>query len=169
MSQGQEEAHTVDLMQQWRNVYQEAIALVEEVERLPDECPCGDADAHLNRRCRCCGSRGHASQPQAHSQSCTELLACLRADFALLCEDFTRMAGPMRTVAFETRWTSLRRDVVFTADDLQKIADSLDQVDQAVVGFRSTCAVSEMRSLKRACGELRVHCAALNGELAGGG
>jgi hypothetical protein len=168
MVQGQEETHTVDLLQQWQNVYQEAISLVEEIENLPDECPCGDADAHLNHRCPCCGTHTQASHGRNHSQSCTELLVGLRADFALLCEDFTRTAGPMRAVALGTRWTALRRDVVFTADDLQKIAGALERVDHAVLGFRRSCAVSEMRSLKRACAELRVHCEALNRELAGG-
>lgn len=168
MLQGPEEIHAIDLMQQWSNVRQEAIALVEEIEHLPEECPCGDADAHLSGRCPCCGSHAQASPGRDHSQSCTELLASLRADFALLCEDFTRTAGPMRAVALGTRWTALRRDVVFTADDLQKIASALERVDHAVLGFRRSCAVSEMRSLKRACAELRVHCEALNRELAGG-
>lgn len=169
MSQELEETRAVDLMQQWRNVHEEAIALVEEIEHLPDECPCGDADAHLNRRCPCCGNHAQAGQPQDHSQRCTDLLASLRADLALLCEDFTRLAGPMRAVALETRWAALRRDVLFAADDLQKIAGAMERVDHAVVGFRRSCAISEMRSLKRACAELRMHCEALNRELAGGG
>lgn len=169
MVQGKEETRAVDLMQQWQNVYQEAISLVEEIESLPDECPCGDADAHLNRRCLCCGNHAQASQPQDHSQRCTDLLVCLRADLALLCEDFMRVADPMKAVAFQTRWAALRRDVLFTADDIQKIAGALERVDHAVVGFRRSCAISEMRSLKRACAELRMHCEALNRELAGGG
>lgn len=168
MVQGQEETHTVDLMQQWQNVYQEAISLVEEIENLPDECPCGDADAHLNGHCQCCGTHPQASQSKVHSQSCTDLLACLRADLAVLCEDFMRVAGPMKVVALQTCWVALRREVVLTADDLQKIAGAFERVDQAAVGFRRSCAVSEMRSLKRACVELRVHCEALNRELAGG-
>ena len=169
MVQGKEETHAVDLMQQWQNVYKEAISLVEEIENLPDECPCGDADAHLNRRCLCCGNHSQANQPQDHSRRCTDLLVCLRADLALLCEDFMRVADPMKAVAFQTRWAALRRDVLFTADDLQKIAGALERVDHAVVGFRRSCAISEMRSLKRACAELRMHCEALNRELAGGG
>lgn len=168
MLPGPEEIHAIDLMQQWSNVYQEALALVQGIEQLPDECPCGDADSHLNGRCPCCGTHPHANVPHTHSQSCTELLAGVRADLALLCEDFTRTAGPMRAVALGTRWTALRRDVVFTADDLQKIAGALERVDHAVLGFRRSCTVSEMRSLKRACAELRVHCEALNRELAGG-
>jgi len=167
MVQGQEETRPVDLMQQWRNVHQEAISLAEEIEHLPDECPCGDADAHLNGHCQCCGTHPQAIQPKVHSQSCTDLLACLRADLALLCEDFTRLAGPMNAVAFQTRWAVLRREVLLTADDLQKIAGALERVDQAVVGFRHSCAVSEMRSLKRACAELRMHCEQLNSELGG--
>lgn len=167
MSQGQQENQAVDLMQQWRNVYQEAISLAEEIEHLPDECPCGDADAHINGRCRCCGTHRQATPNQVHSLSCTDLLACLRADLTMLCDDFTRLAGPMNAVAFQARWAVLRREVLLTADDLQKIAGALERVDQAVVGFRHSCAVSEMRSLKRACAELRMHCERLNSELGG--
>ena len=168
MAQGQEETHAVDLMQQWQTVYQEAISLVDGIENVPDECPCGDADAHLSAHCPCCGTHPQASQPEVHSQSCTDLLACLRADLAVLCEDFMRVAGPMKVVGLQTRWAALRREVVLTADDLQKIVGAFERVDQATVGFRRSCAVSEMRSLKRACAELRVHCEALNSELAGG-
>lgn len=167
MVQGQEEIRPVDLMQQWRNVHQEATSLAQEIERLPDECPCGDADAHLNGHCRCCGAHPQSIQPEVHSQSCTDLLACLRADLSLFCEDFVRVAGPMKTVAFQTRWAALRREVFLAAEDLQKIAAALERVDQAVVGFRRSCAVSEMRSLKRASAELSMHCERLNSELGG--
>lgn len=168
MALEQEESNPVDLMQLWRNVYQEVISLAEQIEHLPDECPCGDADAHLNGHCQCCGAHPQAIRSEVHSQSCTDLLACLRADLALLCEDYMRVAGPMKAVALQTRWAALRREVLLTADDLQKIAAALERVDHAVLGFRRSCAVSEMRSLKRACAELRMHCEALNRELAGG-
>ncbi len=71
MLPGPEEIHAIDLMQQWSNVYQEALALAEEIEQLPDECPCGDADSHLNGRCPCCGTHPHANVPHTHSLSCT--------------------------------------------------------------------------------------------------
>lgn len=165
MEQWQGETHPIDLIEEWRNVYQEVISLSGQIEHLPDECPCGDGDAHLNGSCRCCGGHPQAVQPKVQSPNCTDLLACLRADFALLCEDFVRVAGPTNAVAIQTRWTALRRGVVLTGDGLRAIASILEQVDHAVAGFRHSCTVSEMHSLKRACAELRSHCEKLNREL----
>lgn len=167
MEPGEEQIHTIDLMKEWRNVYQEVVSLSGQIEHLPDECPCGDADAHLNGNCRCCGGHPQPVQPEVQSRNCTDILACLRADLALLCEDFVRVAGPMNAVAIPTRWAALRREVLLTADNLQKIAGALERVDQAVVGFRRSCTVSEMRGLKRACAELRMHCEQLDSELGG--
>lgn len=167
MALGEDETRAVDLMEEWRNVSQEAASLSREVEQLPDECPCGDADAHLEGRCQCCGTHPHAVRSDAHSQSCTDLLARLRTDLALLCEDFMRVAGPMKTVALQTHWATLRREVILTADDLQKVGVILEGVNQGVAGFRRSCTVSAMHNLKRACAELRMHCEQLNRELEG--
>jgi len=38
----------MDLLHLWQNIYREAGQLAEAVERLPDECACGDAGAQVN-------------------------------------------------------------------------------------------------------------------------
>ena len=152
----------MDLLQQWRNIYQEAIHLAEEVEGLPDECPCGDADAHLEGRCLCCERHERKSGPHAHHENCVAVLARMRADLAMLCEDFMGIAGPMKAVALDAQKLELRRDIFLTANDLQQIAQALERMGEAFVGFRQSCALTEMRSVKRSSAELREHCHQLN-------
>lgn len=85
----------MELSQRWREVYEEARQFSEEVARLPDDCHCQDADAHLEERCPCCVDYRRASEPRDPGRKCTDILACLRADVSLLCEDFKQVAGPL--------------------------------------------------------------------------
>jgi len=157
----------MELLQRWRNVFQEVIQLSKEIESLPDECECADADAHLEGRCRCCGGHERTSASHGHVETCTTLLTRLRAHVSILCEDFARVANPIKAGASGAESFEMRRGIFLTANDLQRIAQAVERVGEAVVGFRRTCAVSEMQSVKRRCAELREHCEQLNAALEG--
>lgn len=158
---------SMELLLQWHKVFQEAVQLSEEIQSLPDECECGDADAHLEGRCRCCSAPGRASADRGHTEPCTVLLTRLRADLMILWEDFVAVAGPIKAGSSEAQRLELRRGIFLTANDIQRIAEAVEHVGEAVIGFRRTCAVSEMRGLKRHCAELRAHCEQLNAQLEG--
>ncbi len=98
----------MDLLQLWQNIGLEARDLATAVERLPDECECGDADAHLGGRCACCGGHTHGGYA-AESQDCVVIISRLRADLAALGQDLS-IAGPaLGASAVETRRLELRR------------------------------------------------------------
>lgn len=152
------------LLDQWREIYEEAVQFSEALERLPDGCECGSGAAHLEGRCACCDS-SHASGSHEEAETCTELLARLRADFAMLCEDFHGMAASAEKGVPGVKCVELRRGVYLAASDLGKILMALEHIGEAVIGFRRTCTVSEMHRVKRHTAVFRGHCDRINAEL----
>ena len=82
-------------------------------------------------------------------------LARLRADITMLRRDFSVVAEPLGGVALVKQRFELRRDVFLAAGDLDEILESFERVSHAVAGSRHTCAVADMRRVKRHCAELR--------------
>ena len=107
---------------------------------------CGDADAHLEGRCRCCGGHEQSMERHGTGEKCPTILERLRADVAALVKDFSALAGPLELAAMAKQSVELRRGVFLTASDLQQICESFERVDRAVVGFRRTCALLDLSS-----------------------
>ena len=154
----------MDLLQLWQNIGQEASDLATAVERLPDECECGDADAHLGGRCACCG--GHTRGGQSiDGPNCLEIISRLRTDLTVLGQDLS-VAGPaLGASALETQRLELRRGIFLAAADLEAILESFKRLTESVAGFRRDCTITRMRAVKRRCIELRDHCQRVNAEL----
>lgn len=153
----------MELLQLWHQVYQEAVRFSVAIASLPEACECGDAEAHLAGRCRCCVHR--SSPPHGASENCAASIERLRADISILCQDFSSVAGPLEEAALQTQQLELRRGVFLAASDLQRIVAALEQVSAAIVGFRSSCSLTEMQRIKRYTALLRQHCDQLNAQL----
>jgi len=151
---------------QWREVCDEVAALCDTLERIPEKCECGDAQAHLEGACRCC--HGHVAESAASSgrSRCGERIAQLRADLALLCEDFRRAAGPVQKGATGGQGLEVRRELVMAAGDLERILSALEDLDRAVVGFRQSCSIADMKQVKRQSTSLLTRCKKVDEELA---
>jgi hypothetical protein len=147
----------MELLQLWRSIRQQAAALAEAVERLPDHCACEDADAHLSGRCPCCGGAKRPGEP-AGRNDCQELLGRLGADIMMLSGDVAAAGPRLEAAAVEGRRIELRREVYLTANGLQQVIDAFRRATEAVAGFRRECAASRMRAVKRGCAALRDHC-----------
>ena len=155
----------MDLLQLWRTIHQEAIRLAEAVEELPDECECGDADAHLAGRCPCCGLPDRGGDHARPRKDCHAILARLRADLTMLTQDLSAAGPLLEAAALERQRFELRREVFLAASDLHRVAESFGRASDAVAGFRRECTVSRMRAVKRGCAELREHCDRVDAEL----
>jgi hypothetical protein len=155
----------MELLEQWRGIYREVVRLSGAITEIPDVCECGHAEGHLDRSCRCCTKHEPSHAPTDHGETCTEMLTGLRADVSLLYEDFAGVGAPIEAAARITHRAELRRGVFLTAGDLQQILAGLDRLSDAVVGFRRTCALEEMRGIKRCSASLRDHCERLNSEI----
>lgn len=154
----------MELLKLWQNIHQEASNLATAIERLPDECECGDADAHLGGRCPCC--RGHMTGGNpADGQNCLSIITTLRADVSALGQDLS-IAGPaLGASALQRQQQELRRGLFLAAGELEAILEAFKRVTESVVGFRQECTISRMRAVKRRCIEFRAHCDRVNAEL----
>ncbi|MEW6735936.1 MAG: hypothetical protein AB1489_31875 [Acidobacteriota bacterium] len=157
----------MDLLQLWQSIYQEVVQLAEIVQRLPDNCECGDADAHLEERCMCCDGHKRAKQPRDGGQNCSTILANLRVNLAMLCKDFTTVAEPIGASALVNHQLELRRGVFLAASDLQQLLEEFEQASAVVAGFRRSCAISEMNRVKHHCAQLRERCEKISAQLHG--
>lgn len=154
----------MELLELWQNIHQEASDLATAVERLPDECACGNADDHLRGRCACCGGHVLSAHP-AQGQDCVQAIGRLRADLTALGQDLS-IAGPaLGASALKTQRLELRRGIFLAASELEAILESFNRLTDSVVGFRRECTITRMRAVKRRCGELREHCNRVNSEL----
>ena len=154
----------MDLLQLWQNIREEANDLAEAMERLPDHCDSGNAEAHLTGHCDCCNAPG----PTGHSQKnpdCLAILGRLGVDLKMLNQDLA-VAGPsLDVVAQESKRTELRRGILLAAGDLQALNEAFKRLTESVVGFRRECTISRMRTVRRHSLELRDHCERINAEL----
>ncbi len=159
---------SMNFLQFWIEIYQEAIHLCDAIDSLPDHCECGDADAHLEGRCPCCREHKQSGEVLAHAENCTDLLTRLRADLAMLCQDFAQLATPIGTAAIGMKCLDLRRGIYLAAEDLHRIAKAVDRLQEEVMGFRRSCDLAELRGIKHRAPELREHFNQLNQSLVAG-
>jgi hypothetical protein len=133
----------MELLQLWQSIYQQAVELSETVMVLPDQCECGDADAHLEGRCPCC--RGPEQTRGRPGLNCSAIIARLQDDLTMLSEDVALAGPPTEATALEGQRRELRRGVFLAATDLRRVVESFKRVTESVAGFRVDCTVSRMR------------------------
>ena len=153
----------MELLDQWRLIYSEVVQFSETIAQLPEGCECGNGADHLEGRCPCCDS-AHA-QGREETETCSEILSRLRADLSMLCEDFHHLAPPLEEDDRRGARLELRRGVYLAASDLGQVLLALEHVSGAVVGFRRTCAISDMHRVKRHTAAFRSHCDRLSADL----
>lgn len=155
----------MDLLKQWRVIYREVMDLYLTVSRLPNDCPCGDADAHLEHRCECCKSSDGFAETELKGETCTAQMERLQIDLTVLCGDFSQVAASIGTGSESVEAVLLKRGVFQAASDLQHTVEALERVRNAVEGFRRTCALTEMRLVKHWTEALREHSAKINSQI----
>ena len=155
----------MQLLQLWHDIYAQTVQLSDALGRIPDECECGDADAHLEGRCSCCMSHTPTAKPHTAGESCLTIIDRLRADLNMLMKDFAVVAGTLDVASIGSQRLELRRGLYLTGTDFQQLAGTFEKVGQSVAGFRRNCTLSELRRAKQHSAALRAHCDKLNAEL----
>ena len=155
----------MQLLELWHDIHTQTVQLSDAMAGIPDECACGDADAHLEGRCSCCASHARPDKPGSAGESCLVIIDRLRADLNMLMKDFSVAGGTLDASILGSQRLELRRGLYLTTADLQHLAESFQKVTQAVAGFRHNCTLSELRHAKRYSAALREHCDKLNAEL----
>lgn len=157
----------IDLLSLWWSVGWEAMELCETVERLPEACKCGEAEAHLEGRCRCCSGHEPLESGPAREANCLAIIARLQTDLTILAKDFASAAGPVEAVGTVDSDVELRQGIFLAGSDLKQVLDAFRQISDAVAGYRKDCSVAQLQRLKRYCTELRDQCQRVSRALLG--
>ena len=157
----------IDLLSLWWSIGWEAMELCDTVERLPNVCECGDPEAHLEGRCRCCNGHKPIEEGPAREETCSAIIARLRTDVRILSKAFESAAGPVEGLNLLNGNVELRRGIFLAANDLQQALDAFTRITESVAGFRMNCSLTQMQRIKRHCVELLEVCRGINRELLG--
>ena len=157
----------IDLLSLWWSIGWEAMELCDTVERLPNVCACGDPEAHLEGRCRCCNGHKPIEEGPAREENCGAIIARLRTDITILFKAFESAPGPVAGLDLLNSNLELRRGIFLAANDLQEVLEAFTQITESVAEFRMNCSVTQMQRIKRYCVELLGVCRRINKELLG--
>ena len=157
----------IDLLSLWWSIGWEAMELCDTVERIPDVCACGDPEAHLEGRCRCCNGHQPIEEGPAREENCSAIIARLRTDLTILANDFESAFGPIEALNLVKCDVELRQGIFLAANDLQQVLEAFTRITESVAGFHMNCSVTQMQRIKRYCVELLEVCRRINKELLG--
>lgn len=132
---------------QLTDVYFDTMTLRNELERIPQECNCADADAHLSGICCCSSAKEQESAPVKQScMGCHATMQQLRHSISRFKSDLTheRMnQGWNSLYDYERRWQFLIENAVSSIDN------SLNLIERDLNEFRATCAHKALQRLKK--------------------
>ncbi len=136
-----------------QDIYFDAENLHQELDRIPPQCDCGDADAHLSGKC-CCST---SERPQ--SEGCISHLERLRGKIEWFREDRRRGGKGFRPGRLSNGAEGRLSLVINLIDNLSL---SLDQIKADLDEFRTNCAHNALERIKKRGSELARHTAELN-------
>lgn len=136
-----------------QDIYFDAEKLRVELDRIPPQCDCGDADAHLSGKC-CCST---SERPQ--SKGCLSHLERLRGKIEWFREDLHREGREFRPERLPDGVEGRLSLVINLIDNLSL---SLKHLEADINEFRSSCAHSALDRMKRKSDELAGYLEELN-------
>ena len=150
----------MNLFHKLQDIYFGAVSLREELERIPPQCDCKDADAHLSRQCCCAGTQPRGAKSDfGECGGCLEHLARLSKDIGWLREDMQRGRKQLRpdesSYALEGRLSL----ITSLADSL---GSTIARLETDLREFRKTCAHQALARMKDSSVELEGYINKLN-------
>ena len=139
------------LFDRLRNVFFSAEFLAADLERVPPNCNCEDAFAHLDGRC-CCNVSPKQSGKTEPTKGCAAELERLQVDIKWVHEAL-KHGNASLDPGEETE--ELRREFTQIANAVEGLALILERVKAQVGEFQETCTNTALRRLKQTSTELR--------------
>lgn len=148
-----------------QDVYFDAIKLREALERIPPQCECMDAGAHLEGTC-CCATAlqdGHSSgeSEREPSKGCMESISNLRGDIQWFQDDMRKE----RPQLLPDEAAETGPPVMLIESVVNGLTFALNRIEEALIQFRETCAHDSLIRLKESGKELERYIEELNGKL----
>ena len=139
------------LFDRLRNVFFSAQVLAADLGRVPPDCRCEDAVAHLDGRC-CCTISPADSAKTGSTKGCAEQLERLRVDIWWVHEALKRenaRLGPGEESE------ELSREFTQIANSVDGLGLILERLKSHVGEFQETCANKALQRVKQTSTELR--------------
>jgi hypothetical protein len=139
------------LFDRLRNVFFSAQVLAGDLDRVPPDCRCEDAIAHLDGRC-CCTISPADPAKTGSTKGCAEQLGRLRVDMSWVYEALKRgkaSLGPGEESE------ELSREFTQIANSVEGLGLILEKLKSHVGEFQETCANKALQRVKQTSTELR--------------
>ncbi len=139
------------LFDRLRNVFFSAEFLAADLDRVPPDCKCEDAIAHLDGSC-CCTISTKESSKTGSTKGCAEQLERLQVDIKWVHEALKRGNASLDPGG-ETE--ELRREFTEIANAVEGLRLILEKLKAHIGEFQETCTNTALQRLKQTSTELR--------------
>ena len=150
------------LFQKLCDVYFDAVKLREALDRIPDRCDCGDAEAHLLGSCCCAGAQLDESAGDSERRGCLVHLEQLSREIQRFEEDLRRERGAL---ARDDEDGAVQQRVSNIEIIVERLSSTLGRLRIDLMSFRETCAHDVLSRIKASRSELDGQISALNSAL----
>lgn len=137
-----------------RNIFFSAEFLANDLDRMPPECKCADAPAHLDGRCTSCLSAAAETEkdPAYVRKGCPAQIDELRVDIRNVRQ---ALSQGWTTLQPEEQSVELKDELVHIEKLVEGLASLLEGLKSETSEFLATCSSEALQPLKQRSGELR--------------
>lgn len=142
------------LFDRLRNVFYGAEFLKADLQRIPPQCRCQDAFAHLEGRCSC--TKAPASPPVEAEvrKGCLAHLETLRLDIKSLRESLRRHRSDLRP---DEQTDELMRELSLIEDFAERLGATVEKIKSHASEFEANCSNDALQRLKESSAEIGKH------------
>ena len=131
----------------WRDLLDDIRDLCRNLNALPDQCACGDGDAHLSGTCVCCSSSSRGRI--ANCADCRMQVAQLRPRVVTLTADAMRFFPVVRILLQQSPpGAPARREGANVERHIASVIRTFDRLVIKAGEFQDGCRASHLRVLK---------------------
>lgn len=150
----------MSLFHKLQDVYFGTVNLRAELERIPPQCDCRDADAHLSGQCCCAGTRPPQAQRDAEAHAgCLTHLAQLTKDIEWVREELQKWRTQLRS---DEDSYALEGILSLINSLIDGLGSTIERIETDLKEFRANCAHKGLARMKDSGNELERYITDLN-------
>jgi hypothetical protein len=139
------------LFDRLRNVFYGAEFLKADLQRIPRQCRCEDALAHLDGRCSCTKASVNPPAEVADRKGCLARLETLHLDIRSLRESLQRHTNDLEP---EEQTEELKRELSLIGDFTERIDGTVEKIRSHAGEFEANCSNDTLQRLKESSAEI---------------
>ena len=139
------------LFDRLRNVFYGAEFLKADLQRIPPQCRCEDAFAHLEGRCSCTSAPVNSPAEAEGRKGCLAHLETLRLDIKSLRESLRRHRSDLRP---DEQTNELMRELSLIEDFAERLGATVEKVKSHAAEFEANCSNDALQRLKESGAEI---------------